>query len=695
MAAKSRPLIKEMTAPSIGKSKSSHLEMKDGMRPSLTAQLQQAWLRTQMVSKPVHSTPSSSLSKVASPPTDDIHGPSNGALSEAHEAVQSPPGLSNSGPLDNSSPASVLWHPPELESVDGSGSAGFWEAVSSSLSGGNSDEGAAEAWEVQEQGAADGGTGCRRPVLEVEDATDSYFMDLLADQGLGKQRWMLADCIAYQAMHCERDLVGDVESKLEFDDDGTGGEPWQAADVGNWVENILNAAPLWPEDEFVEQHESPSQADDADKDGSSLELAETLAAPQPLPPPSPEAQFGPPPSVNHEVAEPCSLERGSSMSEPESLDELVRRLLQCAQAVVTDDVNTATMLMSELRQISTPHGSGLQRVAHYFVEGLLARLSGTGADLFTAFMTPRASAVDVVRAYQVFVHKVPHIKMAHYFANTVLLNVFDGAETVHIIDYGILYGYQWPSLLQALATRPEGPPKLVRITGIEFPQPGHFPDQRVKETGRRLAQFAAGLGIPFEFKAVADKWENVHPSSLNLRDDDVLAINSIFRLRHLLDESVLPSSPRRTVLERIRSMNPRVFVTGVVSMAGNSPFFSSRLRETIINYSSHFEALDATLGRDSIDRHIIEREIFGRDILNVTACEGMERIERPEPYTQWQRRLRNAGFHQVSLKECLFNSTREILRGYHENFSIGQDENWLLTGWKDTVQHAMTTWEAR
>nr|GMC91852.1 Scarecrow-like protein 9 [Ipomoea batatas]GMC93702.1 Scarecrow-like protein 9 [Ipomoea batatas]GMC97548.1 Scarecrow-like protein 9 [Ipomoea batatas]GMC99611.1 Scarecrow-like protein 9 [Ipomoea batatas]GME17499.1 Scarecrow-like protein 9 [Ipomoea batatas] len=79
---------------------------------------------------------------------------------------------------------------------------------------------------------------------------------------------------------------------------------------------------------------------------------------------------------------------------------------------------------------------------------------------------------------------------------------------VHIIDFGILYGFQWPTFIQRIATRDGGPPK-VRITSIEFPQPGFRPTERIEESGHRLADYAKSFNVPFEYNAIAKKWETI------------------------------------------------------------------------------------------------------------------------------------------------------------------------------------------
>lgn len=374
-----------------------------------------------------------------------------------------------------------------------------------------------------------------------------------------------------------------------------------------------------------------------------------------------------------------------------SLEQVTEMLLECGAALARQNAATATALVDKIRALATPDGTPNQRLAHYFVEALIAKLNGTAGALFTAIKRDKPSVLDTTLAFKSFLSTDPTLALAHHFGNSVMLETFEGAERVHIIDYGIQNGHQWPSLMQALAYRLGGPPRL-RITGIELPQPGLNHDAMVKETGRRLARCAAELRIAFEYKAFSDKWEDVQIKALELRDDEVLAVSSVFRLRHLLDDSVVLSNPRRTVLERIRKMEPKVFVTGVVSLAVNAPFLMTRLQEAIPYCACYFDSFESTIPRDSPNKKILEREMLGREILNMIACEGMERRERAEAYYQWHWRLVNAGFEILPVKETRFRSTRNILKDYHEDWTIGQDDGWILSGWKGRVQHAYAAW---
>nr|AEK86265.1 SCARECROW-like protein [Pinus taeda] len=368
-------------------------------------------------------------------------------------------------------------------------------------------------------------------------------------------------------------------------------------------------------------------------------------------------------------------------------------LLICAQAVAADDTRGANETLKQIRQHASAYGDGSQRLANYFADGMAARLSGSGGRLFTMISSGAlSSAAEILKAYQLLLVATPFKKISHFMTYQTVLNVAEGETRLHIVDFGILYGFQWPSLIQCLANRPGGPPML-RITGIEFPQPGFRPAERIEETGRRLEDYAKSFGVPFEYQAIATKWENLDVEELGLRSDEVLVVNCLGRLRNLLDETVVQDSPRNIVLNKIRSMNPRVFIQGVVNGAYNASFFITRFREALFHYSALFDALETTVPRDNQQRFLIEKEIFGREILNVVACEGSERLERPETYKQGQERTQRAGFVQLPLDRSILSKSRDKVKTfYHNDFGVDEDGNWMLFGWKGRTIHALSTW---
>ncbi|GER35650.1 GRAS family transcription factor [Striga asiatica] len=376
--------------------------------------------------------------------------------------------------------------------------------------------------------------------------------------------------------------------------------------------------------------------------------------------------------------------------------DLTSLLVQCAQAASAFDIRTANELLSRVRRHSSPRGDGTERLAHYFANAIEARLAGTGTELYAAIISKRISAADVLRAYKMAISASPFKKMSNLFANKSIGKISEGAPVLHVIDFGILYGFQWPCLIKGLSERPGGPPRL-RITGIDFPQPGFRPAERVEDTGRRLARYCERFGVPFEYKAMACRWETVRAEDLGIEENEVVAVNCLYRLHNVEDETVISDgSPRDAVLKLMREIKPRIFVQGVAYGTYNTPFFVTRFREALYHFSSMFDMFEETVAREEEDelRQLFEEQMFGRDVMNVIACEGTERIERPETHRQWQVRSVRAGFRQLPLDQEIVRYVRgKVRRDYHKDFSVDEDGEWMLQGWKGRVSHAISCWE--
>ncbi|XVE79566.1 hypothetical protein DITRI_Ditri14bG0068900 [Diplodiscus trichospermus] len=377
------------------------------------------------------------------------------------------------------------------------------------------------------------------------------------------------------------------------------------------------------------------------------------------------------------------------------LVDLWTLLTQCAQAVAINDQRTANELLKQINQHSSASGDGTQRLAHYFANALQTRLAGMGAPIpsYSLLLSNRTSAADVLKAYRVYVLACPFKKMSHFYANRRIMEVAEKATTLHVIDFGICYGFRWPCLIQRLSARACGPPKL-RITGVEFPQPGFRPAERVEETGRRLKRYCERFNVPFEYNVIAKKWEIIQVEELKIKKDEVVVVNCMDRLKNLLDDTMAPTSARDTVLKLIRSISPELFIHEVSSGTYNSPFFVTRFREALFHFSAQLDIFDATVPREDPQRTMCEKEILGRDIMNVVACEGTERVERPETYKQWQARTLRAGFKQVPLDQELMKKVTNLVQSsYHRDFVVDVDGRWMLQGWKGRVIYALSCWK--
>ncbi|KAF8019227.1 hypothetical protein BT93_G0034 [Corymbia citriodora subsp. variegata] len=387
--------------------------------------------------------------------------------------------------------------------------------------------------------------------------------------------------------------------------------------------------------------------------------------------------------------------RGKKQGSKNTVD-LRTLLILCAQAISASDFRTANELLKQIRENSSPSGDGSQRLAHYFANGLEARLVGSDSrtqDFYSTMVARRTSAADVLKGYHLHISTCPFKKFSIFFANYMILKLAEKATTLHIIDFGIRFGFQWPILIQKLSSQSDRPCKL-RITGIELPIAGLRPAERLEETGRRLKKYCERFNVPFEFNFIASRnWESIKLEDLKIQSNETVAVNSLDRFQNLFDETVEDNNPRDAVLNLIREIKPDIFVHTISNGSYNAPFFATRFREALFHLSAEYDMFDAILDGDSNERLVFEREFLGREIMNVIACEGSERVERPETYKQWQVRHMRAGFKALPLDQELMKLFRgKMKEWYHKDFALDEDGNWMLQGWRGRIIYGSSCW---
>ncbi|WVZ49941.1 hypothetical protein U9M48_001255 [Paspalum notatum var. saurae] len=352
---------------------------------------------------------------------------------------------------------------------------------------------------------------------------------------------------------------------------------------------------------------------------------------------------------------------GSKAARADEVD-LRALLMSCAEEVATNNHVRASELLKQIKQHASAAGNATQRMAQCFCKGLEARLVGTQSLLWQSLlMAERPSAVEYLKAYNIYFAACCFEKVAVLFTN--------------------------------MGALPE-----VKITAIGRSKPISWPADEIDELGCRLSKCADEFGLPsFKFHAIMKEWEDVCTEDLNTDSDEVLIVSDLFNFSTLMDESVffdIPS-PRDTVLNNIKKMRPDVFIQSILNLSYGSSFLT-RFRESLFYYMALFDTLDATVPRDNESRLMLEQVVLGHAALNSIACEGMDLVQRPEKYRQWQRRNQRAGLRQLPLKSSIVAVLKdEVKKHHHNDFLFCEDGNWLLQSWMGRVRFAHSTWVAK
>ncbi|KAF3330410.1 Scarecrow-like protein 33 [Carex littledalei] len=75
----------------------------------------------------------------------------------------------------------------------------------------------------------------------------------------------------------------------------------------------------------------------------------------------------------------------------------------------------------------------------------------------------------------------------------------------------------------------------------------------------------------------------IHIEDLNIKDDEVVIVNSMVRFKKVKDESFEIDSPRNRVLKLIRQIKPQVFIQEELCRSYSS-YFLTRFRQVLSTY---------------------------------------------------------------------------------------------------------------
>nr|ABU63412.1 DELLA protein [Selaginella kraussiana] len=386
--------------------------------------------------------------------------------------------------------------------------------------------------------------------------------------------------------------------------------------------------------------------------------------------------------------------------------QLVHLLLACADAVQRREIPAAGDMARKLRSMlaggAADSSGAMGRVAAHFVEGLCRRIFGGGGVGLGGIpgldITGVSSAtVDEILHFHYY-ETCPYLKFAHFTANQAILEAFEGQSQVHVVDFNLEYGLQWPALIQALALRPGGPPQL-RLTGIGPPQPGG--KDLLQEIGLKLAQMAESVNVEFTFHGVvAARLEDVRPWMLTCRSGEAVAVNSVFQLHAtLLDgegaagSSPVAPSPVTEVLRWVRGLNPRIVTVVEQDADHNGVDFLDRFMAALHYYSTMFDSLEAcNLAAGSLEQ-VVAEAYLGREVVDIVAADGPERRERHETLEQWRSRMISAGFQPLFLGSNAFRQASMLLTLFSgDGYRVVENGGCLTLGWHSRSLIAASAW---
>lgn len=378
---------------------------------------------------------------------------------------------------------------------------------------------------------------------------------------------------------------------------------------------------------------------------------------------------------------------------------LIHLLLMSATAVHDNNTDSAADSLTELYQNVSLIGDSVQRVVSYFADGLTARLLTQKSPFYGMIMkepTPREEFLAFMDLYRVS----PYYQFAHFTANQAIMEAYEEEEnnnkSLHVIDFDISYGFQWPSLIQSLSEKATSGRKIsLRITGF-----GRSLEELL-ETETRLLSFSKGFrNIVFEFQGLL-RGSNLDYESRKEKNE-LVAVNLVLHLNTLNNLAKVSDT-----LKVVHSLNPSIVILVEQESSRSPRSFLSRFMESLHYFAAMFDSLDDFLPLESTARLSIEKNHLGKSIKRVMNYDKDEgNFPRYEKMETWKGRMESHGFVGIPLSsKCVIQAKLlSKIRSHYRPVQIdgenscgfrvfeGDGGRALSLGWQDRCLVTASAW---
>ncbi|KAL2546577.1 Scarecrow-like protein 26 [Forsythia ovata] len=366
-----------------------------------------------------------------------------------------------------------------------------------------------------------------------------------------------------------------------------------------------------------------------------------------------------------------------------SLHHLIRAY---GEATENGQKELARVIVNSIEEKSNPLGKTTERLAFY-----LFQLKENQGDYLR-----QESVKNFREAFKAFYQGLPYGRCAHFTANSAILESMpNDAATLHIVDFDIGEGIQWPPIIEAISRTH----KVLKFTLIKSDDECSSPSWDVEGTKTRLQDQAKEFGLKLQIndKSVSDLASELTRMRKRGRGREWLVFNCMFRLPHMA------RTRRRSHIKEFLKVAKDILTNygasaGMVTLgygeteiysrtcSGYSSFFDELLK----HYQALFESLEQSFPIHLADaRTALESLFLGpcmsshswfQDWEELTECSDL----RLEPELEARK------LSQESLVEA-----KQIVNERENSYKAkieGQREHEMVLEWKGTPLVRVSTW---
>ncbi|TYJ44854.1 hypothetical protein E1A91_A02G013700v1 [Gossypium mustelinum] len=371
----------------------------------------------------------------------------------------------------------------------------------------------------------------------------------------------------------------------------------------------------------------------------------------------------------------------ASSSSFSSADAALEILVSCAHAIEDGNLKTADSFLHQIWNTAAVELDLISKLVRYFAEALVRRAYGLHPPYYTHSNL-----------------QIPHPLYYYYYYSRFDINEMvgeaiesatTGKKGFHLIDFHIPHLYGRGYLFKTLPNR-SSDPLSVRIT-VVLPT---FLKNTVDFQEEMEYLTEAGKLLKIELKkedlrvVYANSLGEVDESTLDLRrtnDDEALVVYYNFKFHTLLAEA----EAMKKELIKLRQINPEIVIMQEQYANDNDGNFIKRLEYSFRYYSNFFQYY-SNLFKSGKPLGDNTAKYYMRQIHNIVACEGRDRIMRHQSLDEWRDLLLTAGFLQIP-----FQKDVENLHALYWVEEIKEEKGCLVLSHKDCPILFVSCWRPR
>ncbi|KAK9073044.1 hypothetical protein SSX86_007366 [Deinandra increscens subsp. villosa] len=386
------------------------------------------------------------------------------------------------------------------------------------------------------------------------------------------------------------------------------------------------------------------------------------------------------PSMSMNSSDVCASSMVNDVMETDSQMEIENLLMAHAEAMSLDQKELARVIQRCVCQKASPVGPVLERLA---------------LDLFRYDENQEKDYIfqeslrSFKTAFRAFYEIFPYGRFAHFTANSAILeSIPANADSVHIVDFDLCEGSQWPPVIEAIARSK----KTLIITSIKLDEDQ---DSQFDQKRWELCNYARSFDLNLKVQEMGMSQLVKKMDGRKLGTKEFLVFNCMVGLPHM--------GKTRTTNQVLDFLKSAKFILaenkGIITFGdgeqgertGNHSDFPSFFHKNLAHYKAFYDSMERGFPSYLNEARLLTETLFLAPFVSSKSW-----------FEKWEEQRTNNGFREVSgllkgvkMSRESLNEARELVKEGESPYGIrteGENGNEMVLEWSGIPLVKVSAW---